>query len=160
MSWGSGFASSVRYSEQFRTPLSTYRAGSVIVSILRTRCKMVGDMSMSTCWACGGAPPSWSFVCEECGGRGISSKSEHERMETLERDYWRGSWGNTAIHFVAALLSWASLPQRSLTRSSFVVDRLNSNGFAKLVQDLNRLIVQFLRLGDICGEQPSRGQGA
>jgi hypothetical protein len=69
-------------------------------------------------------------------------------------------WGNTAIHFVAALRSWASLPQRSLTRSSFVVDRLNSNGFAKLVQDVNRLTVQFLRLGDICGEQPSRGQGA
>ena len=72
----------------------------------------------------------------------------------------RVQWGNTAIHFVAALPSWASLPQRFLTRSSFVVDRLNSNGFAKLVQDVNRLIVQFLRLGDICGEQPSRGQGA
>ena len=61
--------------------------------------KMVGDMSMSTCWACGGAPPSWSFVCEECGGRGISSKSEHERMETLERDYWRGSMGQYSNPF-------------------------------------------------------------
>jgi hypothetical protein len=54
---------------------------------------------MSTCWACGGAPPSWSFVCEECGGRGISSKSEHERMEKLERDYWRGSMGQYSNPF-------------------------------------------------------------
>ena len=61
--------------------------------------KMVGDMSMSTCWACGGAPPSWSFVCEECGGRGISSKSEHERMEKLERDYFRGSMGQYSNPF-------------------------------------------------------------
>jgi hypothetical protein len=45
---------------------------------------------MSTCWACGGAPPSWSFVCEECGGRGLSSKSVREEMERVEGDYWRG----------------------------------------------------------------------
>ena len=54
---------------------------------------------MSTCLACGGAPPSWSFVCEECGGRGISSKSEHERMEKLETDYWRGSMGQYSNPF-------------------------------------------------------------
>jgi hypothetical protein len=48
---------------------------------------------MSTCWACGGAPPSWSFICEECGGRGVSSKFAQEQMERVERDYWRGSAG-------------------------------------------------------------------
>jgi hypothetical protein len=54
---------------------------------------------MSTCWACNGAPPSWSFVCEECGGRGVSSKSAHEEMERVERDYWRGSVGQYSNPF-------------------------------------------------------------
>ena len=54
---------------------------------------------MSTCWACGGAPPSWSFVCEECGSRGLSSKFAQERMERLERDYWRGSAGQYSNPF-------------------------------------------------------------
>ena len=110
----------------FRTiqdTLSTYRVRSVIVTILRTWCKTEGDTSMSTCWACGGAPPSWSFVCEECGGRGVSSKSAQEQMEMAERDYWRAQWGNTAIHFVADRLSLASLPQQSLIQSYFVVNR-------------------------------------
>ena len=97
--------------------------------------------------------------------RNVAVEALARSRNTKEWKRWKEiiggvQWGNTAIHFVAALPSWASLPQRSLTRSSFVVDRLNSNGFAKLVQDVNRLIVQFLRLGDICGEQPSRGQGA
>lgn len=97
--------------------------------------------------------------------RNVAVEALARSRNTKEWKRWKEiiggvQWGNTAIHFVAALRSWASLPQRSLTRSSFVVDRLNSNGFAKLVQDVNRLIVQFLRLGDICGEQPSRGQGA
>ena len=89
----------IRHSEQFRTLLSTYGAGSFILTILRTRCKTVGDKSMSTCWACGGAPPSWSFVCEECGGRGVSSKSAQEQMEMVERDYWRGSVGQYSNPF-------------------------------------------------------------
>ena len=97
--------------------------------------------------------------------RNVAVEALARSRNTKEWKSWKEiiggvQWGNTAIRFVAALPSWASLPQRSLTRSSFVVDRLNSNGFAKLVQDVNRLIVQFLRLGDICGEQPSRGQGA
>jgi hypothetical protein len=97
--------------------------------------------------------------------RNVAVEALARSRNTKEWKRWKEiiggvQWGNTAIHFVAALPSWASLPQRSLTRSSFVVDRLNSNGFAKLVQDVNRLTVQFLRLGDICGEQPSRGQGA
>ena len=54
---------------------------------------------MSTCWACGGAPPSWSFVCEECGGRGLSSKSVREEMERVERDYWRGLLGQYSNPF-------------------------------------------------------------
>ena len=115
---------------------------------------------MSTCWACGGAPPSWSFVCEECGGRGLSSKSVREEMERVEGDYWRGLVGQSATRFVADRLRWASSPRLSLTQSSFVVDPRTSNAFAKLVQHLNRLTVQFLRLGDIAREQPSRRQGA
>ena len=98
-SWASGVVARV---EQFRTIqdlLSTHRDGSVIVSILRTRCKSEGDMSMSICWACGGAPPSWSFVCEECGGRGVSSEKAHEEMERVERDYWRGSVGQYSNPF-------------------------------------------------------------
>jgi len=97
--------------------------------------------------------------------RNVAVEALARSRNTKEWKSWKEiiggvQWGNTAIRFVAAHPSWASLPQRFLTRSSFVVDRLNSNGFAKLVQDVNRLIVQFLRLGDICGEQPSRGQGA
>jgi hypothetical protein len=54
---------------------------------------------MSICWACGGAPPSWSFVCEECGGRGMSSENAHEEMERVERDYWRGLVGQYSNPF-------------------------------------------------------------
>ena len=54
---------------------------------------------MSTCWACGGAPPSWSFVCEECGGKGVSSKSAQEEIERVDRDYWEGSAGQYSNPF-------------------------------------------------------------
>jgi hypothetical protein len=52
---------------------------------------------MSTCWACGGAPPTWSSVCEQCGGRGVISP--HEEMKTVERDYWLGSTGQFSNPF-------------------------------------------------------------
>jgi hypothetical protein len=44
---------------------------------------------MLTCWACRGVPPS----CEECGGRGVSSKSAQEEMERVERNYSHGFGG-------------------------------------------------------------------
>lgn len=58
-----------------------------------------GDTTMSPCWACGGAPPSWFFVCEECGGRAVSSKSGQEEMERVERDYWQGARGQYSNPF-------------------------------------------------------------
>ena len=53
---------------------------------------------MSTCWACGGAPPSWSSICEECGGTGCLT-SAHEEMERVERNYWHGSVGQFSNPF-------------------------------------------------------------
>lgn len=50
---------------------------------------------MLTCWACRGVPPS----CEECGGRGVSSKSAQEEMERVERNYWQGSVGQYSNQF-------------------------------------------------------------
>jgi hypothetical protein len=46
---------------------------------------------MSSCWACGGAPPSWARICEVCGGRGVVATTLEE-ME-FKRDYWRDSVG-------------------------------------------------------------------
>ena len=54
---------------------------------------------MSTCWACGGAPPSWSSICEECGGTGVCSTSTQQEMERFERSYWRGSVGQYSNPF-------------------------------------------------------------
>jgi hypothetical protein len=65
----------------------------------RRGCTTEGDTTMSPCWACGGAPPSWFFVCEECGGRAVSSKSAQEEMERVERDYWQGAGGQYSNPF-------------------------------------------------------------
>ena len=46
-------------------------------------------MTMSNCWACGGAPPSWASICEQCGGTGVCSTATQEDMARFERDYWR-----------------------------------------------------------------------
>jgi hypothetical protein len=54
---------------------------------------------MATCWACGGAPPSWACTCEECGGRGVDPTSTREEMERVERDYWCGSTGQFSNPF-------------------------------------------------------------
>jgi hypothetical protein len=140
--------------------LSTYRAGSVIVSILRTRFKSEGDIRCQLAGHVVERPRRGPLFARNVAVEALARSRNTNEWKSWNVIIGGVQWGNTAIRFVAALPSWASLPQRSLTRSSFVVDRLNSNGFAKLVQDVNRLIVQFLRLGDICGEQPSRGQGA
>jgi hypothetical protein len=140
--------------------LSTYRAGSVIVLILRTRVKSEGDIRCQLAGHVVERPRRGPLFARNVAVEALARSRNTKEWKSWNVIIGGVQWDNTAIHFVAALPSWASLPQRSLTRSSFVVDRLNSNGFAKLVQDVNRLIVQFLRLGDICGEQPSRGQGA
>jgi hypothetical protein len=53
---------------------------------------------MSTCWACGGAPPSWVRICEVCGGRG-GVTTTLEEMEGFKRDYWRDSAGQFSYPF-------------------------------------------------------------
>jgi hypothetical protein len=64
---------------------------------------------MSTCWACGGAPPSWARICEVCGGRGIVAITLEE-MEGFKPDYWRDPVGQLSHplrggvgHFIPAI---------------------------------------------------------
>lgn len=54
---------------------------------------------MSTCWACGGAPPSRSSICKECGGSGVCPISAQEEMARVERNYWGGSVGQYSNPF-------------------------------------------------------------
>jgi hypothetical protein len=54
---------------------------------------------MSTCWACGGAPPSWFCVCEECGGRGQLLERSAPPQGAAEINYWRNSVGQFSNPF-------------------------------------------------------------
>ena len=107
---------------------------------------------MSTCWACGGAPPSWSFICEECGGRGGSSKSHKSKWKWLKEIIGEDQWGNTAIHFRSRPPELDPIAPAIPNPILFVVNRRTLKYFRQLSEDINRLIVQFLRLGDVAGE--------
>jgi hypothetical protein len=56
-------------------------------------------MTMSNCWACGGVPPSWASICEQCGGTGVCSTATQEDMARFERDYWRDAEGQYSDPF-------------------------------------------------------------
>ena len=55
-----------------------------------------------TCWSCGGTPPSWFCICEECGGRGqllVCPACLSPPQGAAERNYWCGSVGQFSDPF-------------------------------------------------------------
>jgi hypothetical protein len=56
----------------------------------------------NTCWSCGGTPPSWFCMCEECGGRGqllVCPACLPPPRGAAERNYWCGSAGQFSDPF-------------------------------------------------------------